>query len=302
MQNLNDRLVVYIDTVRRLESENSRLNSLIVSYNETSTRDVGEIKKLYENELEDAKRLIDELAKEKARHEIEINKLRSDSDEANNKLAKRDKEAKSLEAKLKTADSEKIEYKSRYESLLSDQAHQAEELNKLRPHVVDLDKQIAKMKKQLEEETLLRVDLENKNQTLKEDLAFKSQLYAKENDQLRSSKRVEIEQVDVRLRDEYDSRLMAEMQRIRDETDREIAKMKEQVERSYLNRVGDAEASVRRLNSQLVALKEERDGYKSKNDEYNGEMKTYLTKISSLEAKIRGKYCFKFFFEFFSDF
>jgi hypothetical protein len=31
----------------------------------------------------------------------------------------------------------------------------------------------------LEEETLLRVDLENKNQTLKEDLQFKSTLYDK---------------------------------------------------------------------------------------------------------------------------
>ena len=43
----------------------------------------------------------------------------------------------------------------------------------------DLEKQFGKLKKQLEEETLLRVDLENKNQTLKEDLQFKSTLYDK---------------------------------------------------------------------------------------------------------------------------
>lgn len=243
MQNLNDRLVVYIDTVRRLESENSRLNSIVLSYTENTQRDINDIKKLYEQELEDAKRLIDDLARDKAKCEIEINKLKSDADEASQKLAKRDKEAKAIEAKLKTADSEKIEYKSRYESLLSEQAHQAEELSKLRPHVTDLEKQLQKLKKQLEEETLTRVDLENKNQTLKEEIAFKSQLFAKEKDQLRSSKHVEIEQVDVRLRDEYDSRLVAEMQRIRDETDREIAKMKDQVERSYLNR-GDRKSVV----------------------------------------------------------
>lgn len=183
--------------------------------------------------------------------------------------------------------------------MLSEQAHQTEELNKLRPHVTDLEKQLAKMKKQLEEETLLRVDLENKNQTLKEDLAFKSQLYAKENDQLRSSKRVEIEQVDVRLRDEYDSRLMAEMQRIRDETDREIVKMKEQVERSYLNRVADAESNAKRVQAQILSLKEERDSFKAKNDEYTSELKSLLTKISSLEAKIKGKKAvFKHIFDF----
>ncbi len=43
----------------------------------------------------------------------------------------------------------------------------------------DTEKQLQKIKKQLEEETLARVDLENKNQSLKEDLQFKSQLYEK---------------------------------------------------------------------------------------------------------------------------
>lgn len=113
MQNLNDRLIVYIDTVRRLESENSRLTAIISTYNETSVRDIGEIKRMYESELEDAKKLIDDLAKEKAKHEIEINKLRSDAEEVATKLAKKEKEAKALEGRLKTADSEKIEYKSR---------------------------------------------------------------------------------------------------------------------------------------------------------------------------------------------
>lgn len=91
MQNLNDRLVIYIDTVRRLESENNRLQSIVMSYNENSNRDVSEIKKLYENELEDAKRLIDELAKEKAKYEIQVNKLRADSEESSAKLSKKRK-------------------------------------------------------------------------------------------------------------------------------------------------------------------------------------------------------------------
>lgn len=176
--------------------------------------------------------------------------------------------------------------------MLSEQAHQADELNKLRPQCNELEKQLQKLKKQLEEETLQRVDLENKNQTLREDLQFREQLYTKESEQLRSSKRVEIEQVDVRLRDEYDSRLMAEMQRIREETDREIAKMKDQVERSYLNRVSDAEAQVKRALSQLNMAKDDRESFKSKVEELNSEIKSNLSKISSLESKIKGTILF----------
>ena len=52
-------------------------------------------------------------------------------------------------------------------------------LKSIRCNFAELERQFNKLKKQLEEETLLRVDLENKNQTLKEDLQFKSTLYDK---------------------------------------------------------------------------------------------------------------------------
>jgi hypothetical protein len=90
---------------------------------------------------------------------------------------------------------------------------------------------------------LLRVDLENKNQTLKEAIDFKVAVHTKELDQLKSSKRVEIEQVDVRLRDEYDSKLMRELQRIRDEAECKISEMRQEVERRHLNKNSDVESN-----------------------------------------------------------
>lgn len=287
MQNLNDRLVIYIDTVRRLETENNRLQSIVYSYNESSTRDINEIKKLYENELEDAKRLIDELAKEKARFEIDFNKYKSDNEEAMRKLTAKEKDLKSLEAKYKTSESEKIEYKSRYEAAVSEHEREHEELKQLRPMVVDYEKQLQKLKKQLEDETLLRVDLENKNQTLKEDLMFKSQVYGKELDQLKSSKRVEIEQVDVRLRDEYDSKLVNELQRIRDEADYKILEMREEVERRYLNKHNDIEASNKRYIQLNTSLREEVTTLKAKIDDLSGEIKSLSSKLTSNEAKLK---------------
>jgi lamin B len=113
MQNLNERLVIYIDTVRRLESENNRLQHTIQTYTENSVRDVADIKKLFETELEDAKRLIDELAREKARIEIEVNKYKAESEEALAKLVKRDREFRSLEDKFKNVESEALEFRKR---------------------------------------------------------------------------------------------------------------------------------------------------------------------------------------------
>ncbi len=41
----------------------------------------------------------------------------------------------------------------------------------------DLDKQVNALKRQLESETLLRIDLENKNKTLREELQFNAQVH-----------------------------------------------------------------------------------------------------------------------------
>ncbi|RNA38138.1 lamin Dm0 [Brachionus plicatilis] len=287
MQNLNDRLVVYIDTVRRLESENSRLQSLVCTFNENSSRDVSEIKKLYENELEDAKRLIDELARDKAMFEIQVNKLRADLEETAAKLAKRERDTAHAEQRNKQLEAQNSEFKSRFEVLESESRQGRDELDKLRPQLADLQKQLGRLKKQLEDETLLRVDLENKNQTLKEDLAFKSQVYGKEIDQLRSSRRVEIEQVDVRLRDEYDSKLHSELQQIREQTELKIKEMKEEVEKRFSNKNVETEANLRRAVQVQGSLRDDLATYRQKCDDYQAELKLLQSKQSSNEAKIK---------------
>jgi len=50
-------------------------------------------------------------------------------------------------------------------------------LKNLRGHTGDLEKQVNTLKRQLESETLLRIDLENKNKTLREELQFNQQVH-----------------------------------------------------------------------------------------------------------------------------
>jgi len=78
LASLNDRLATYIERVRQLESENSRLSRIVQSKEETVTREVSGIKSLYESELASARKLLDELAKEKAKLQFENGKLKSE--------------------------------------------------------------------------------------------------------------------------------------------------------------------------------------------------------------------------------
>lgn len=81
LQNLNDRLAVYIDRVRHLEQENARLSVQVQTTQETVTREVTNIKAMYEHELSDARKLLDETAREKAKLEIDTKRLWEENDE-----------------------------------------------------------------------------------------------------------------------------------------------------------------------------------------------------------------------------
>lgn len=81
LQNLNDRLAAYIDTVRRLESENSGLRREIQTTQEVVTREVSNIKGMYEHELQDARKLLDDTSREKAKLEIDLKRLYEENDD-----------------------------------------------------------------------------------------------------------------------------------------------------------------------------------------------------------------------------
>jgi len=78
LASLNDRLAAYIDRMRQLETENSRLTRMVQSQEETVTKEVSGIKGLYEGELNSARKLLDDLAKEKAKLQFENGKLKTD--------------------------------------------------------------------------------------------------------------------------------------------------------------------------------------------------------------------------------
>lgn len=81
LQNLNDRLANYIEQVRRLEQDNARLNQQIQTSQEIVTREVVSIKSLYEKELSDARSLVDETSKERAKLQIDVNRYKNENED-----------------------------------------------------------------------------------------------------------------------------------------------------------------------------------------------------------------------------
>ena len=68
---LNNRLSVYIERVKNLEAENASLSAEIETTKVRTENEVSNMKNMFENELNDARKMLDETSMEKARIQLE---------------------------------------------------------------------------------------------------------------------------------------------------------------------------------------------------------------------------------------
>ena len=81
MQDLNERFASYIEKVRFLEAQNRRLADELDKLKQKWGQETSAIKAMYQTELEESRKLLDESEKEKARLEIKCSSLEEKIDE-----------------------------------------------------------------------------------------------------------------------------------------------------------------------------------------------------------------------------
>jgi len=282
---LNNRLAVYIDTVRRLEQDNKELKNVIASYTDTYQVETSKVKQLYEHELEDAKKLIEELARDKTRLEIDAERDVAEAQEALAKLARKERDFRAAEARLKKFETENAELKAHNEALVHDNNRKSDDNVALRGHNGDLEKQVTTLKRQLENETLLRTDLENKNKTLREELQFNHQVHETAIDEIRRQKRFEVKSRDDGLRQQYDDRLLHELQQLRVQTDQEMQAIRDDIAGKYEKKIADLQNTIRRHDEQAGSYKTDVKSYRERIEDITKTRDALNDKVSHLEKR-----------------
>ncbi|KAL7675310.1 hypothetical protein ACOME3_001573 [Neoechinorhynchus agilis] len=287
LQNLNDRLASYIERVTRLEEDNAKLQVTISNYQERQLSEESRVKTLYDAEIEELRRALDEVSKDRARLAIEAGKHSTEATNATNKLTKCERQLKQLEERLKQFEDENAELKSKQERTLFDLGRKTDEAMNLKSSLNDVERQLSACRRELENEVMLRVDLGNQVSSLKEDAQFKAQIHQKQMDEVLYQRRTEVQRFDERIKEEYDNKLLAELNKIREDTEAKIAEMRDEVEQCYHRRLADAEEVGKRHGSNVSSLKDDLQTSRRKISELVSERQALQDKYNGFELRIR---------------
>lgn len=253
--NLNDRLACYIERVRFLEQENSKLSLELSSCKETGVREVASLKAIYENELADARKLLDETARDKAKLEIDVKRYWEENDQLRVKLNKKVKELTELDKEVRANEARCVELSANYNTLFAEKKKLQEELRETDMEAARLRKSFESMRKDLEHETLIRVDLENNIQSLREEITFKDQVHTQELSESKMRRQTEISEIDGYLMDQYETKMQQTLQELREQYETQLNMNRDEMSELYDVRIQNLES---RLAQERVQHEDER--------------------------------------------
>ncbi|XP_045845984.1 lamin-B2 [Meles meles] len=287
LRELNDRLAHYIDRVRALELENDRLLLKISEREEVTTREVSGIKTLYESELADARRVLDETARERARLQIELGKLKAELEEANKGSKKREGELAAAQGRVK--DLESLFHRSEAElaAALSDKRGLESDVAELRAQLAKAEDGHAVAKKQLEKETLMRVDLENRCQSLQEELDFRKNVFEEEVRETRRRHERRLVEVDSSRQQEYDFRMAQALDELRSQHDEQVRLYKLELEQTYQAKLDSAKLSSDQNDKAASAAREELKEARMRLESLSYQLSGLQKQASAAEDRIR---------------
>lgn len=186
MQSLNDRLGNYIDRVKGLESNNRKLVADLEELRGKWGQNTSDIKKKYAGELSESRKKIDDGAREKADIDVKVSRLQDDIaeyrrlfDEADSARESDDDKVKMYTSMIGDAHSEARLINQRMKSLNDEAAR----LTKDNKRAWD---ELQNVRKELDQESLGRIDFQNQTQTLMEELEFLRRIHDQEVKELQA--------------------------------------------------------------------------------------------------------------------
>ncbi|XP_047695206.1 lamin-B2 isoform X2 [Prionailurus viverrinus] len=249
--------------------------------------EVSGLKTLYESELADARRVLDETARERARLQIELGKVKAELEETNKSSKKREGELTVAQGRVK--DLESLFHRSEAElaAALSDKRGLESNVAELRAQLAKAEDGHAVAKKQLEKETLMRVDLENRCQSLQEELDFRKNVFEEEVRETRRRHERRLVEVDSSRQQEYDFKMAQALEELRSQHDEQVRLYKLELEQTYQAKLDSAKLSSDQNDKAASAAREELKEARMRVESLSYQLSGLQKQASAAEDRIR---------------
>lgn len=240
MRNLYDRLTSYMDAVSCLENENCRLNDLVQALTEASEREIADIKQVYEDQLSEQRQLVDKAILEKAKLEIDYQRMLEEKEELKQKYDNKNKEALISEETARL-----------YSSSVAEHKKTIVDAENVKLESIKLRKQLEESWNNMAKETVARVKLENTIRSLQEEIKLKDQMYnAIQNENLAHRQVVSFEH-DSSIDEQYKSKFQESLLELRDQYEDQMRSKQEEIETLFEARIKNNWTNTQRENKNL---------------------------------------------------
>jgi intermediate filament protein if len=284
LQDLNDRLASYIEKVRFLEAQNRKLAGDLDALRSRWGKDTSSIKLMFEGELDEARKVIDETSKARGDIEKQIAKLQADL----TNYRKKYEEA----VRGRDVDKDKID------QLLAQLSNGEAEVNLLRRRIEVLEEDVSRFKKEnlrlnadlqrartdLDQETLNRIDYQNQVQTLLEEIDFIRRVHDQEIKELQA---LAARDTTAENREYFKNELSGAIRDIRSEYDNMSANNRNDMESWYKLKVQEVQTSSARTNMEQGYQKEETKRLRVQLGDLRGKLGDLESRNSLLEKQVQ---------------
>jgi intermediate filament protein if len=275
MQDLNERFADYIEKVRFLEAQNKKLADELAKLKSKWGTETNAIKAMYEAELAEARKLLDDANREKGRLELRLASLEEVLEELRERaeaaqkaaLAEREKNEKLIQ-QLSDLEAECNLLRRRFQSIDSDR-------EKDKRSLADFKEKLQLARSQLDNETLLHIDAENRRQTLEEELEFLKALHEQEMKELAA---LAYRDTTSENRAYWKSEMGQALREIQQIYDDKIEDMRGQMEQHVELKVREVRTGATQQNMEAVHLRED-------NKRIRGQMGSLQDRLNDLDAR-----------------
>ena len=158
-----------------------------------------------------------------------------------------------------------------------ERSRHAEELRNLKPEYEKLKKKLADAQRNLEDETLKRIDLQNQLQTSQEEAKFENHMLEQQLNETRTRKQIEIEEIDGQYQHKYEEKLQNSLQELRDAYEQQMVENRAGFSAVYDKKITD-------LQSKLAGERGSAAGAIQEMKEMNTKVQGMTSRVTELEA------------------